>query len=414
MTQRSTGGSIGQVPYFFLSYAHIPPYDSSKKNNPNKWVTKLFGDLCDHIINMTNLTHGSQAGFMDTELRSGQHWPDRLAEALSTCRVFVPLYSPRFFESEHCGKEWAAFLQRVNNHAGPNGQLPEAIVPALWTPIPPDQLPEVARSIQFTHDELGPRYREEGFYGLAKVSVRRPHYQLATLELAKRIVQAAKSTRIAPVDPPPYADLRSVFDDYAAERTLKLTVVAPDLTHLPQERNPYYYGLTPQEWNPYRGEHNTRPLAAYAAELASAHGFLAEVGSLDDHANDLAGPVEPEHPSLMLVDPWATTRPECKEMLRGFDQLDRPQVSVIVPWNNDDEQTGRDEPRLRDCLDDALHNRLSEASTANVGSLDAFRRALPDVLGRAANNFFKTAPTYPPAGPPTKKPRLLKTEEPDG
>ncbi|MEZ0075989.1 TIR-like protein FxsC [Planotetraspora sp. GP83] len=404
--------SPAQGPYFFLSYAHIPTHDPNSRTDPNRWVVKLFEDLCDHIINMTNLPQG-QAGFMDVDLRSGHHWPDRLADALATCKVFVPLYSPRYFESDQCGKEWAAFQQRVNNHTGPEGHLPEAIVPALWSPIPPERLPAVAQSIQFTHDVLGSRYRDEGFYGLVKISAMRSHYQRATMGLAKRIVEVAQRTHVGSMEPPPkYADLRSAFDDYSPQRPLRVTVVAPDLTHLPADRNPYYYGLTPEEWNPFRRGSNTRPLVSHAEEIATAHGFLPEVGSLDDHARLLTSPERPGEPSVMLVDPWATTGPDCHRTLRAFDRRNRQSVSVIVPWNHEDEQTVKDRPRLQRSVNSALHNNLSEPGP-DVTSVTAFRGALSDALGRAANHLFKTAPAYPPEGEPTRRPRLMQPEDPD-
>ncbi|WP_433225037.1 TIR-like protein FxsC [Microtetraspora malaysiensis] len=412
MAPRPAPGSSSQLPYFFLSYAHIPPHDQNRQRDPNKWVVKLFGDLCDHIMNMTNLPKGAQAGFMDVDLRSGHHWPERLADALATCRVFVPLYSPRYFESEQCGKEWAAFQQRMTNHAGPDGQLPEAIVPALWTPLPADQLPQVAQAIQFTHDGLGPRYQDEGFYGLIKITSMRSHYQRATLALAKRIVEVAHSTYIASTRPPPeYHSLTSAFPDYRAERPLKVTIAAPDLGTLPPERNPYFYGLTPQEWNPYRGENCTRPLASYAADVVSAYGFLPQVGSLDEHASERTAEESPGSPAVMLVDPWATMGADCRERLRDLNRPEPRWVSVIVPWNNDDAQTAQARDRLRASVDGALDEGLTDLGT-DVESLSAFHRALPDALGRAANHFFKTARTYPPEGPATKKPRLLESEEP--
>ncbi|WP_259405605.1 TIR-like protein FxsC [Microbispora sp. H10830] len=404
-------GAHGQVPYFFLSYAHIPMHDPNSRKDPNKWVAKLFADLCDHIINMTNLSQG-QAGFMDVELRSGHHWPDRLSDALSTCRVFVPLYSARYFESEQCGKEWAAFLQRVRNHEGPDGQMPEAIVPALWTPLPPDHLPQVARSIQFTHHDLGERYGEEGFYGLAKLAGMRGHYQKATLELAKRIVHVAQRTRVGALDPPPrYDELRSVFHDYSPQRPLRVTVVAPDLDHLPSERSPYFYGQTPQEWNPFRRGGNTRTLVSHAEEIATAHGFLPEVGSLEEHTEILASDAPEEQPSVMLVDPWATTTADCRRRLRGFDRRERSRTSVMVPWNLDDRETVAARARLQRSLESALRNNPPDSSP-EINSITAFRGALSDALGKAANQLFKTATAYPPAGAPTRRPRLMQPEDP--
>lgn len=96
------------APYFFLSYAHTPKQDPNDPGDPDKWVVNLFRDLCAHIMHMTNLPHGARAGFMDRELRSGSDWPFRLAQALATCRVFVPLYSQRYFRL------------RVPGHAAPS------------------------------------------------------------------------------------------------------------------------------------------------------------------------------------------------------------------------------------------------------------------------------------------------------
>ncbi|MFD2120826.1 hypothetical protein ACFSNO_16240 [Streptomyces cirratus] len=54
------------------------------------WVERLFRDLCNHVMALTDLPAGSEAGFMDREIRSGEGWSERLAAALATCRVFVP------------------------------------------------------------------------------------------------------------------------------------------------------------------------------------------------------------------------------------------------------------------------------------------------------------------------------------
>src|SRR3984885_15990586 len=95
-------------PLFFLSYAHGPRDDRSGRD-PDLWIAQLYDDLCDHIKSLADLPPTQKAGFMDRELRQGHEWPERLSNALATCRVFVPLYSRRDFKSEHCGKEWFAF-----------------------------------------------------------------------------------------------------------------------------------------------------------------------------------------------------------------------------------------------------------------------------------------------------------------
>jgi hypothetical protein len=74
---------------FFLSYAHSLRNDHEDRY-PNPWITQLYDDLCDHIKALADLPPGHKAGFMDHELRQGHEWPERLSEALATCRVLAP------------------------------------------------------------------------------------------------------------------------------------------------------------------------------------------------------------------------------------------------------------------------------------------------------------------------------------
>ncbi|WP_242413095.1 TIR-like protein FxsC, partial [Streptomyces sp. Root1319] len=188
-------------PYFFLSYAHTPGYGGG--TDPDMWVERLFQDLCGHVMAMTDLPAGASAGFMDREIRSGEGWSERLGSVLATCRVFVPLFSPRYFASEMCGKEWHAFEQRAIHHRARSNQSAEAIVPALWVPVPPNQLPGSAERLQFNHRDFGERYVSDGLYGLIKLRLFAQEYERAVYELAKRIVSVADTVQIdtgRPVD----------------------------------------------------------------------------------------------------------------------------------------------------------------------------------------------------------------------
>ena len=86
-------------PYFFLSYARTPKRDPADRTDPDRWVHKLYKDLCDEILQMTDAQPG-EAGFMDRENKLGAEWSPELMTALKSCRVFVPLYSRRYFESD--------------------------------------------------------------------------------------------------------------------------------------------------------------------------------------------------------------------------------------------------------------------------------------------------------------------------
>ncbi|MGW2050264.1 TIR-like protein FxsC [Streptomyces sp. NPDC001858] len=199
----------GTGPYFHLSYAHTPTSDFDDAD-PNRWVHQLFRDLCGHIRNLTSLPE--PIGFMHRSLGAAHRWNHDLADSLAGCRVFVPLYSPRYFNSVWCSKEWSAFAQRTAGFRAEDRRgAPGAIVPALWTPVEARRIPEPARYIQYLPPELDDRYRAYGLYGLMKLSAYRNHYQRAVFELARRIVDAGENVTVEPVRRVDFTTLPDAF-----------------------------------------------------------------------------------------------------------------------------------------------------------------------------------------------------------
>ena len=328
-------------PYFFLSYARTPRRDPSDRSDPDRWVFKLYKDLCEEILNMTDAQSG-EAGFMDRENKLGAEWSPELMAALKSCRVFVPLYSRRYFESDNCGREWSAFAQREVMHRAEGGEAVDAIVPALWHRMDQDMIPEVAQSLQYSHAELGVRYSAEGFYGIMKLKNYRSDYQKAVHLLAKRIIEIGDQSvahadgGVQNFDRKDFESLRSAFGPTSAKRTtdgrLKITVLAHTTSTLPPGRTGDYYGESAQEWSPYRPAY-PQPLATYAMELAqkcldcelSFEAFGSDGLRWDDDGQS--------PPSLCLVDAWVSMSDTHSEQLRALNRITEPWVSVLVPWN---------------------------------------------------------------------------------
>ncbi|MHC5907655.1 TIR-like protein FxsC, partial [Streptomyces sp. S6] len=245
-------GADSDGPYFFLSYARIPK-DGPDDPDPDLWVHRLFRDVCDHIRNLTTVPAGA-AGYMDRSAHPAQAAGHAHAASLAGCRVFVPLYSPRYFINPWCGKEWTAFGRRP-------GFVPGAVVPALWVPVPEHRLPDQVREIPYLGPEHTERYQKFGLYGLAKLRSFRNDYQKAVLHLAQRIVKAGENTEVEPGDPGGLGAARDAFagtDDTpgppATRRRLRISVAAGTRDHLPRERDPRYYGPSPLDWRPYHPE----------------------------------------------------------------------------------------------------------------------------------------------------------------
>lgn len=401
-------------PYFFLSYAHTPRVDSGDSDDPDLWVAALFKDLSRHIMQLTNIPRGANPGFMDRGLQPGDDWPTELVHALATCRVFVPLYSKRYFTSEHCGKEWYYFTSRALNHAARVTGPVETIIPAVWVPVETRQLPAAAASIQLNYDSDA--YQANGFYGLIKLSRFKDAYDDAVYALAQRIVQVAERSQVKEGLVTDYDSLESAFGEeglgMSSDQRIRITIVAPHADALPDGRvDAGPYGQTARDWNPYGSDSVRRPIADHAAALARGLGYRVEVGDLFQHEAELLTSGPPSGPQILIIDPWALLLPRCQQLLQQLDALDTPWVQAVVPWNREVESPEA-EGKLRVALDTTIARKLAEVRVTSsravhgVPTLDEFSVVLPKLILTAVKQYLRRAQAYPPAGPVLERPRL--------
>ena len=416
-------------PYFFLSYARTPKRDPSDREDPDRWVHKLYKDLCDAILQITDALP-DEAGYMDRENRLGAEWSPELTNALATCRVFVPLYSRRYFESDNCGKEWFAFARREVNHRARGRPAASAIIPALWTKLERETIPEVAQALQYDHSDLGERYSAEGFYGIMKLQNYRKDYHHAVYMLAKRIV-AIGDASVAQADDQfiqemrqkDFESLQSAFGPASLRRTtqgqLHISVLAHDVTTLPPGRARDYYGATPHTWSPYHPDY-PQPVAEYAQELArKCLDCKPLVGAAEDALLAWANAGEPIPPSLCLVDAWLSVSESHHERLERLNQVREPWVSVLVPWNTQDPQMRAAEHDLREQMHHHLGLKLAgvprrcQMAASGIPSLQDFGQILPEMTMIMLKRFLRDAPAHPPAGPVLERPRLRRADPDD-
>ena len=394
-------------PYFFLSYAHALRGDDRDAEDQDVWVHRLFRDLCGYVANLAGLP-ANKVGFMDRELQSGNEWPWRLSWNLANCRVFVPLYSRRYFQSVHCGKEWSAFRNRTQNGSAQASGHTETIIPALWSPIRQDQFPLAARSIHFEPRNFGDHYADHGFFAIMKLTRFKDDYDWAVLSLARHIFNVAEQTRLPPGPAMDYDSLSNAFEegavpDMAGDKRLRIIVAAPHLGDLPPRRSVTYYGQTASDWNPYAPE-SVEPLAAYARGLAKYLGFRPEVTSLYEQEDDLQSADGPAAgPAVLLIDPWEVAQPRCQRILARLDELDKPWIQVVVIWNDKDGEMTAAETELQTALDAAMP--ITRSERVRVTALHAFRGVpslkdiqpvLGDSMRHAARQYLKYA--NPPGG----------------
>jgi FxsC-like protein len=397
-------------PVFFLSYARTPRYDRDSAIDPDVWVHKLYDDLSFEVL---QFTRSPIAGFMDREVRLGMRWSEELSTALATCQVFVPLYSPRYFASDNCGKEWYAFSKRVLDQRARQPRTQMAIVPALWAPVGEDNLPDMAKGIQFNHHSLGDMYGRVGFSGIMKVHRFHDDYMLAVQGLARRIVEVANQARIDPAWHTGYDASESAFGGSGvhemAEKRMQLAVVTLDAGHLPDGRSEHYYGRTPLEWRPYFPT-SSMPIVDYASELALYLGCQPRVVTLEDHLNDVAKGVNA--PSLFLIDAWAAMSQRGRDDLRRLDELDQGWTSVLFPWNQADDQTVTAGGQLRENLESCLPRKLASIPprllrhALEVETIEDFGDVMAPMIMAMRRRFLRKSAPKLPAATEIERPRL--------
>ena len=410
-------------PYFFLSYARTPKRDSADREDPDRWVYKLYKDLCNVILQLTD-ARPDEAGFMDRETKVGAEWSSELVNALHRCRVFVPVYSRRYFESSYCGKEWFAFAHREFTSRALGGDAVSAIVPALWTGMNPGRLPNVAQSVQFDHAALGERYSTEGFYGIMKLQNYRADYLRAVHRLAERIVSIGDASVFYADDfasrerrQQDFDSLPSAFGPDSATRMtesqLHISVLAHDVSSLPPGRVDDYYGEKPYTWSPYHPDY-PEPVADYAVDMATkCLDYKPVVRSFGDSGSGSAHSVPP---SLCLVDAWVSLSEAHREQLKNLNEIEESWVSVLIPWNSKDRDLSAAEQDIRRKLREHLGRKLDsvprrcEMAASGIPTLQDFFQILPEMSMTMLKRFRKAAPAHPPAGPFIERPRLRRAE----
>jgi FxsC-like protein len=398
------------APYFFLSYAHTPQ---------KAWVEKLYEDICSEILERTTLPIHVDAGFIDRQgIPLGGDWREEVGRALATCRVFVPLYSPRYFTRRECGIEWHAFAQRILDHRAREPSTPTPIVPAIWTPVRHADIPDAARPIQMNHADLGADYAREGFYTLIKNNLYREEYVTAVQRLAQHIIRAAET----PLRPCQVRDLgppRNAFDMPArqgpADRRLTVVVAAPSSDQLPDGRSEEFYGASAVEWNPFHPG-SRQPIGEYAAGVARLNSYQPSLLALED-ALDFFAAADPSNGlGLLLVDAWAGRDESLSRRLRALDDLRLGWVGTMVPWNSDDLQTRSCAADLHSRLQTLMPHRLGETRpfapvNSKISTLEQFRARLPDILEGALFRYLDHVEAHPPPGTIPPRPRLSGPDE---
>jgi len=184
-------------PLFFMSYAK----SGRRYGEPDRLVRQFFDDLSENVAQLVSTPLGSNPGFMDGSVTAGSRWAEELLAAVGTCQVFVALLSVPYANSRWCGMEWDAFTRRKAVRAQGSG-AGSALVPVIWAPLPPTEMPAAVQAVQrFRPDgvpeDIAGTYEQQGIYGLMHHR-NGDAYQAVVWQLAQHVARLSYAVRVDP------------------------------------------------------------------------------------------------------------------------------------------------------------------------------------------------------------------------
>ncbi|MDT7841907.1 TIR-like protein FxsC [Streptomyces justiciae] len=204
-----------QQPYGFLSYGRTPAVPETDRSSDDP-LSRFHAKLTEDLMELTDLDAKVPAVYLDQRIPLGSTWEEELKERLSRCQVFVPLLSRRLFTSEWCALEWECFQRRQQLQRERGAFIRNAVVPVLWSPLRSGDIPPPYSEVQYTHQDLHPKYLELGLRGL-QISGNHGTFRKVVYQLALKIVDVAVSSRLEPCEPSEFDDLFDAMNDTVGE-----------------------------------------------------------------------------------------------------------------------------------------------------------------------------------------------------
>jgi FxsC-like protein len=409
-------------------------------------MQSFFERLSEAVRMRLGLDRDAAPAFFDQEgIETGDNWDDALAGALRQSRVLIPLYSPAYFKSEYCGKEWQCFQLRREAHAAQHGGgEPPAIMPVVWIPNGRDgftltpALPQRVHRVQYT---WGKEDSDLNRKGLDQILRRRNTYndlyEEFIADFAQRIADRIEAGELAGLDPwPSLAQLESAFcpnvvppapappgggpttpcppATRAASRRVCLVYAALDPASLGAGRSDAaYLDAGGSDWRPFYPKHERR-IGAMAAHIVSDPELDYEPDAIalpDDLGAAVRAAGAEGKVVLVFVDRWSMQASvEYRDRLRAFDAGNFDNCAVILPWNPDDPELASHQADFDQTLAEVLQFRSkfdpSTPFACKHATTEAELRAtLQEVLNQLQAEMRRRAPVRP-LGPALPRPTV--------
>ena len=415
---------------FFFSYKRVVD---------GPYLETFFKDLSNELRGQLQLSDDAEVGFFDQKgIELGDAWEPTIAQALQDSKVIVCAYSPRYFESEYCGKELQVFQSRREFHRqqklanDPNAQLPPVIVPVLWQPCTPV---EAVTGIQYMYGDPQSYENKKGLRAVVKrTNVYQALYTDYIESLAEKIIEAADHklsqlaalpqlstvssafvTQTPPFFVPPFEQPpKPTTPSTSSTKHVRFIFVAADPAKFVGPREAAAYGARGSYWKPFHPTVNDR-IGRLLQHFVSSEEMDFD-SDIVDFGQDLVTVVQQAFDErkivVLLVDGWTLSwDTNSQDILRQFDKksVDLYNSTVLVPWNDSDLEIQGKREEILDKVRDVFDFRANLWRNPvfyrdGINSLQDLLAAVQTALDSIRSELHKRAPKGNPVPDGISKP----------
>jgi TIR domain len=305
----------------FVSYSRLNVRYPEDASLVRRLVRDLEADLTQHPQILGN----DDVCFFDTtNIETGTDWNEELSDAVARSRLAVALFSPSYFTSVWCGREFQVFLDRRRAVVGT--PPPVAIIPVIW--MRHNQVPDAANVFQDTDDAIPSSpfpadYRQVGLRQIMLLNSE-SQYTQARIALGARILKVAQDPRLPEL---PQVDLRNYGSAWAAPPTSVARPVSDSVTKT------YFVFLSNSGWH-WRPYPEQKSVGAMAQQITGDIGVQYEEIPCD--AALRAKLHDTNHrriPTVLITDPSSLTNETITSEMQDYDNRYYLNCGVIVPWD---------------------------------------------------------------------------------
>ena len=305
----------------FVSYSRLNVRHPQDAANIRRLVTDLEADLAQY----PQIVGNDDVCFFDnTNIETGTDWNEELSDAAARSRVAVALFSPSYFNSVWCGREFQVFLDRRRAVAGPTA--PIAIVPVIW--MRHNAVPDAASAFQDTDNAIPSApfpadYRQMGLRQIMLLNSE-SQYTQTRIALGARILKVAQGARL-----PELANLN--LRNYASAWEAPPGPAARPVSESVKKACFVFLSNSGWHWRPYAEQ---KPVGAMAQQITGDIGVQYEEIPCDAALRArLTDTNQRRIPTVLITDPSSVTNPTITSEMQDYDNRYYLNCGLIVPWD---------------------------------------------------------------------------------